>query len=124
MRSSERFAASSMLVVVLFLAYTVYVAEGVPFIQDPEGMAVVALLLGVPAAFLGGWLTHPSHGVGRAATVGAALLATELGIAAIVTIDVLTTSAREALVAICVTLMFGLYLMHLPPALATTRRHH
>ena len=100
MKLTVRDAIATVLVAAVVVPYAGYLAWGsMPFIQDPEGMAAVALVFGVAAAANGGWVAWSSGLVLRLATTGLAVAAAGLGVLTLVSMDFLAAVTREWLLA-------------------------
>jgi len=59
MRLTRYDGVATLLFAAILAPYIGYVARGsMPFVQDPEGMAATALILGAVAAYIGGWVAR------------------------------------------------------------------
>lgn len=110
LRLTWKDALATVFVAAIVVPYVGYLTQGsMPFIQDPEGMAGVGLILGVAAAVIGGWVAWPAATLGRIATAGAALVSLGLGIATLVTPDALAATTREALLGAFIATIVALW---------------
>ena len=116
MRLTWKDAAATVLVAAIVVPYVGYLVQGsMPFIQDPEGMAGVGLVLGVVAGAIGGWVALRAGAFLRIATMGTACMSLCLGIATFATQDVLDATGRQALLGAFIATIVALW------ALATLR---
>jgi hypothetical protein len=100
MKLTVRDAIATVLVAAVVVPYAGYLAWGsMPFIQDPEMMAAVALVFGLFAAAYGGWVVWSSGLALRLATTGLAVVSLGLGAMTLVSMDFLSTITREWLLA-------------------------
>jgi hypothetical protein len=98
LRLTWKDVVATLLVAAVVVPYVGYVIYGsMPFIQDPEGMAGVGLILGLAAGAIGGWVAWRAGTFVRLATAGLALVSLGLGIATAVSHDLLAATTREAL---------------------------
>jgi len=95
MRLTRYDGVATLLFAAILAPYLGYVARGtMPFVQDPEGMAATALILGALAGYIGGWIAP--HRIETLA-VGAAALA--LSILTLVSESFLDLPVRNGLMA-------------------------
>lgn len=98
MRLTWKDAVATVLVAAIVVPFVGYMATGsMPFIQDPTGMAALALALGVLAAVVGGWWEPVSQAVVRYATAAVGIAAFAVTILALVSENFLDVAVREGL---------------------------
>ena len=117
MKIGWRDAISTLLVAAIVVPYLGYLAWGsMPFIQDPTGMAGVAVVLGLLAFGAGSWLDLAAGTVYRW-TIGLAATATfVVGMLALVSESFLSGTVREYLLGATVAAIVALW--------GTTELHH
>lgn len=94
MRLTRYDAVATLLFAAILAPYLGYVANGsMPFVQDPEGMAATALILGALAAYVGGWIAP------RLDTIAVGVAALALAVLTLVSESFFDLAVRNGLMA-------------------------
>lgn len=94
MRLTRYDGLATLIFAAILAPYIGYVARGsMPFVQDPEGMAATALILGAVAAYIGGWVVR------RLDTLALTFISLALAILTLVSESFLDLAVRNGLMA-------------------------